>query len=530
MTVRSCFYPLLGDRIYGLIGDLIDSLSVVGTMFGVCTSLGLGVMTLNSGLTRLNSNISETTGNQIAIIWVITAIATISVVSGLKVGIRRLSEICFAFGMFLLLFVLFRGNTWHFLNVYVQSTGYYLQYMLQLGTHTEAFAQAGNAPDQKENPGWMEDWTIFYWGWWIAWSPYVGMFIAKISRGRTIKNFLNYTLTAPMLYTFFWFTVFGGAGLTMERNAAREGINCSSVLGGTNAIEPYKGLFRLSCRKQTQMYFDMMQGFDDDVTPFLYVVSLVSITLYFVTSSDSGSLVIDCLSANGSPNPPIVQRVFWALTEGACATALLKAGGKNALIALQTVSILAGLPYTIVVCFMCVALWRAIKNDAEPVKKTRVDFAKGLFHVFSRPSCENLLALVVAIFAPWWPAGRASGKVYGDQKPWCAMITMGTFFYGWIILHLLELAVVGLAYVGWVILVGFLAYVVGIRVAVRQKHGIPGSIFQDSLISLMYPLAVDQMDREMMFERGKKDDGDDVNMADLGKDAEKEQFLQKLDE
>ena len=110
------------------------------------------------------------------------------------------------------------------------------------------------------------------------------------------------------------------------------------------------------------------------------------------------------------------------------------------------------------------------------------------------------------------------------------MITMGTFFYGWIILHLLELAVVGLAYVGWVILVGFLAYVVGIRVAVRQKHGIPGSIFQDSLISLMYPLAVDQMDREMMFERGKKDDGDDVNMADLGKDAEKEQFLQKLDE
>lgn len=499
-------------------------------MFGVCTSLGLGVMTLNSGLSRVNSDISETLRNQIIIIWVITAIATVSVVAGLKIGIRRLSEICFALGMFLLLFVMFRGNTWYFLNVYVQGIGYYLQYMVQIGTHTDAFAQPNNAPDQKEKQKWMEKWTIFYWGWWISWSPYVGMFIAKISRGRTIRNFLNYTLTAPMFYTFFWFSVFGGAGLTMERNAAVKGINCSSLLGGRNATEPYEGLFRLSCRKPNQMYFDVMQGFDDDLTPFLFVISLASITLYFVTSSDSGSLVIDCLSANGSPDPPVVQRVFWALTEGACATALLTAGGKDALTALQTVSIIAGLPYTVIVCFMCVALWRALESDAEAVKKTRVDFATGIFHVFSHLSCEKLLALIIAIFAPWLPAGRASGKVSGGQKPWCAMITMGVLFYGWILLEFLELAVVGLAYVGWVILMGFFAYVVAIRVAVRQKHDIPGNIFQDFLLVVfMYPFAVDQMDRQMMYEKAKKDDGDDVNMADLGKDSEKEQFLRKPD-
>lgn len=526
MTIRSCFHPLLGDSIYGVIGDIIDTLSVVGTMFGVCTSLGLGVMTLNTGLNRINSDIEKTTTNQIIIIWVITAIATVSVVAGLKVGIRRLSEICFAIGMFLMLFVMFRSDTWYFLNVYVQGIGYYLQYLFQLGSHTEAFAQLGNAPDGKESPKWMENWTIFYWGWWISWSPYVGMFIAKISRGRTIKNFLMYTLTAPMLYTFFWFSIFGGAGLIMERNAALKGINCTSVLGGRDSTEPYEGLYRLSCRGSAQMYFDVMQGFNDDLTPFLYVISLISITLYFVTSSDSGSLVIDCLSANGSPEPPVLQRVFWALTEGACATALLTTGGTDALVALQTVSIIAGLPYTVVICFMCVSLWRALTADTEP----RVDFVTGIFHVFTHISLQTLVALLVAIFAPWYHAGRASGKVY-SQKPWYVMTTIATLFYGWILLEFLELAVPGLAYVGWAILMGFFAYLTGIRMAVRQKYGIQGNMFQDFLIVMfLLPFAVDQMDRQMMYERAKKDDGDDINMADLGKDSsENDQFLQGPD-
>ena len=147
-----------------------------------------------------------------------------------------------------------------------------------------------------------------------------------------------------MIYTFFWFSIFGGAGLSMERNAALSGINCSSVLGGKHSTESDNGLYRLSCRSDTQMLFDLMQSYDNNLTSFLNVVTLASIILYFVTSSDSGSLVIDCLSANGSPEPPVVQRVFWALTEGACATALLTAGGKEARAALQTISVAAGLP------------------------------------------------------------------------------------------------------------------------------------------------------------------------------------------
>ena len=316
MTIRSCFYPLIGDRIYGWIGDVIDILSVIVTMFGVCTSLGLGVITLNSGINRMNSDIEENSTNQIIIIWIITAIATISVVSGLKVGIRRLSEICFCMGMALMMFVLFYDNTWYLLNLYVQSIGYYFQYIIQLGFHTDAFAQLGNAPDKKENPTWMDSWTIFYWGWWIAWSAFVGMFIAKVSKGRTIRNVINATMTAPILYSFLWLCIFGGVGIKMEREAELNNITCNSSLGGEYSTESYNGLYRLSCRGFAQMFFDVLQQYGENLEGFLFGLSMATIVLYFVTSSDSGSLVIDCLSANGSPEPPIMQRIFWALTEG----------------------------------------------------------------------------------------------------------------------------------------------------------------------------------------------------------------------
>ncbi|XP_028401314.1 uncharacterized protein LOC114524439 [Dendronephthya gigantea] len=507
MTVRSCFYPLLGDQVNGIAGDLIDTVSVVGTMFGVCTSLGLGVITLNSGLHRLISSIEdENQTARIIIIWVITAMATISVVSGLKVGIRRLSEICFGLGMFLMLFVFFRGGTWYYLNVYVQGIGYYLQYAIEVSFHTDAYAQEGNAPDGKESPTWMKDWTIFYWGWWISWSPYIGMFIAKISRGRTIRNYLMCTMTAPILYTFLWFSIFGGAGLNLEREAALAGINCSSPLGGKLANEPYDGMYRLSCRTSAQMFFDLMQSFNDRLTPFLHVVSLVSITLYFVTSSDSGSLVIDCLSANGSDNPPVIQRVFWAVTEGACATGLLLAGGTDALNALQTVSVAAGLPYTVIVCFMCVALWEAISTDKKPEKKSNA-FLTGLFHVFTFPlSSQKLLDFAIALTIPWFPAGRASTKP-GGRKISTQMISLAVLFYSFIILLILKKVENDIIYFGWVVLMGYFAFVTAIRANIRQTYKIDGNMVLDFLVVMfLHPFAVDQMDRQVLYERAKKDD------------------------
>lgn len=303
MTMRSCFYPLLGNGIFGWVGDFIDILSVVCTMFGVCTSLGLGAIQLNAGFRRLNKNITFSTTNQIITIWGVTACATLSVISGLKLGIRRLSELCFVIGMMLMLIILFYDDTWYLLNLYVQSIGYYLQYVVQVGFHTDAFAQLGNAPDKLEAAEWMNDWTIFYWGWWIAWSPFVGMFIAKISRGRTIREFINATLTAPIFYTFLWLTIFGGAGIRMERNAALANVTCSSPFGGKTATKSFQGFYRLSCRPKNDMWFDLMDQYGD-LGDFLSIVSLIGIILYFVTSSDSGSLVIDCLSANGDPDPP----------------------------------------------------------------------------------------------------------------------------------------------------------------------------------------------------------------------------------
>eukprot|EP00794_Sanderia_malayensis_P003750 gene3750-4272_t len=489
MTVRTCFYPLLGNKVLGLLGDSIDILSVVATMFGVCTTLGLGVIQINAGFYRMNSNIEVSTKNQIIIIWGVTAIATASVISGVKVGIRRLSEICFGVGVFIMLIVLFYDNTWYLLNLYVQSIGYYLQNIIQLGFHTDAFAQLRNAVDGKENPDWIGDWTIFYWGWWIAWSPFVGMFIAKVSRGRTIREFVTYTLTVPILYSFLWMTVFGGAGLLMERNAAKAGIMCNSTLGGATSTASLNGLYRLSCRDKNDMWFDVVQQYGD-LGSFLSVLSLIGIMLYFVTSSDSGSLVIDCLSANGNPDPPILQRIFWALTEGACATALLTAGGAQALIAGQSTAISAGLPCTVVLNFMCVALWRAVKEEVGEYDPKNAEFTKSIFDI---DCAKKVWQMLLSIIAPWWYMGKAGAKIYRGAKVYYMSI-VAALFYTWAILMVVEVKVDGISYVAWAIFCLFIAYGTALRINLRSKYKIEGNMAEDFFaVLLLYPLACVQM-------------------------------------
>ena len=508
MTVRSCFYPLIGDKIYGWMGDAVDTFSVVCTMFGVCTSLGIGVMQLNGGFKRLNSSIEYSTTNQIIIIWAVTACATASVVSGLKIGIRRLSEICFGLGMFIMMIGLFADNTWHALNVYVQSIGYYIQWIIQIGFHTDAFAQLGNAPDGKQAQRWMNDWTIFYWGWWIAWSPFVGMFIAKISKGRTIRQFIHGTMTAPIVYAFLWFCIFGSAGLKMERDAALANITCDSILGGGASTESYNGLYRLSCRGKNDMWFDVMEQYGDLGT-FLQIVSLISIILYFVTSSDSGSLVIDCLSANGDHEPPVIQRIFWALTEGATATALLNAGGEDGLVALQSMSIASGVPYTMLLCMMCVALWRAVKMEGGDLDPHGPQFNTGLLDVLSCPTKETVGKVLLAIFAPWYYMGNAAYKVGGRKDSRCIFwLILAVPFYAWIILMTLEPVVRGISYVAWTLLFAFFAYGTSIRYTIREKFNIYGNAAEDFFaVMLLYPFAAVQMALHMdhEYDLGKPD-------------------------
>lgn len=335
LTIRSAFHPLIGDRIYGWMGDVIDILAVLATLFGIATSLGLGVSQMATGITHVFGG-EATVGLQIFLILVVTMIATASVVLGLDRGVKRLSEINMGLAGILMLFVLLFGPTLFILKSFVQNSGEYLQNLFQLASWTEAY---------RPDAGWQGSWTVFYWAWWIAWSPFVGMFIARVSYGRTIREFLMAVLLVPTALTFLWMSVFGGAAI-------------HGALNGTGGI-----VAAVNADVSTAL-FVLLESF-----PFATLSSILAILLimvFFVTSSDSGSLVIDTITSGGNTDPPVVQRVFWASTEGVVAAALLLGGG---LTALQTASIATGLPFAVVLALMCIGLLRGLMDDypSEPL-------------------------------------------------------------------------------------------------------------------------------------------------------------------
>jgi len=329
LSVRSALYPLIGDRIYGPIGHAVDIFAVLGTMFGVATSLGLGVMQVNAGLNFL-FGVEISTYVQILLIVFITGMATISVVAGLDAGIRRISELNLLLALVMLVFILVAGPTATLLSALMQNVGGYLSSMVDMTFNLYAY-------EPKE---WMGDWTLFYWGWWISWSPFVGMFIARISRGRTIREFIIGVLLVPAGFTFLWLSLFGNTALTME--LADSGINLV-----TAALED----------SPTALFVMLGQ------LPWSNVMSLVATLLiitFFVTSSDSGSLVIDIITSGGNEDPPVWQRIFWAVTEGAVAAALLLAGGLSAL---QAAAISSALPFAFVMLFMCYGLYKGLQME-----------------------------------------------------------------------------------------------------------------------------------------------------------------------
>lgn len=256
------------------------------------------------------------------------------------------------------------------------------------------------------------------------------------------------------------------------------------------------------------MWFDVMEQYGDLGT-FLQIISLISIILYFVTSSDSGSLVIDCLSANGDHEPPVIQRIFWALTEGATATALLNAGGEEGLVALQSMSIASGVPYTMLLCMMCVALWRAVKMEGGDLDPHGPQFTTGLLDVLSCPTKETVGKVLLAIFAPWYYMGNAAYKVGGRKDRRCVFwLILAVPFYSWIILMALEPVVRGISYVAWTVLFAFFAYGTSIRYTIREKFNIYGNAAEDFFaVMLLYPFAAVQMALHMdeEYDLGKPD-------------------------
>jgi len=330
LSIRSVFYPIFGERIYGTIGNIIDIMATVATMFGVATSLGLGVQQVNAGLDHL-LGIPQTPMVQLVLIAIITAAATWSVVRGLEGGIKLLSQLNIVVAGSLLLFVLLVGPTLFILNALVENIGYYIQNFPALSTWNETY----------ENTEWQNGWTVFYWGWWISWSPFVGMFIARVSYGRTVREFIKGVLFIPTLVTFIWMTTFGNSALNIEMFGAG-------------------GIAKAVQENIPVSLFVLLENYPlDTITATLAVAVVIT---FFVTSSDSGSLVIDIITAGGNPEPPVIQRIFWAIMEGLVAAALLVGGG---LVALQTAAITTGLPFAIILLGMCYALHRGMADYRE---------------------------------------------------------------------------------------------------------------------------------------------------------------------
>ncbi|SDS27670.1 choline/glycine/proline betaine transport protein [Gillisia sp. Hel1_33_143] len=334
LTIRSVFYPFLGDKIYGKIGDAIDIFAVLATLFGLATSLGMGVQQIAAGLNHL-FDIDSGVQTQILLIAGITLIATVSVVLGVDKGVKFLSEWNMRVAVLFLLLVVVLGPTIFIFKSFIQNTGSYFSSFLNIASWTESYT----------GTSWQNNWTVFYWGWWIAWSPFVGMFIARISKGRTVKEFILGVLLVPSLVTFFWISAFGSTSLHM------------ALLGDDTIINA------VNDNVATALFV-----FIEDY-PFSFVLNIVAIILiagFFVTSSDSGSLVVDSLTSGGKIDAPVGQRVFWALAEGTVAAVLLVGGGLQAL---QTASIVTGLPFALILIVMCYSLYKGLSEDLEKLKK-----------------------------------------------------------------------------------------------------------------------------------------------------------------
>eukprot|EP00746_Dinoflagellata_sp_MGD_P136124 gnl/MRDRNA2_/MRDRNA2_70101_c0_seq1.p1 gnl/MRDRNA2_/MRDRNA2_70101_c0~~gnl/MRDRNA2_/MRDRNA2_70101_c0_seq1.p1 ORF type:complete len:916 (+),score=91.06 gnl/MRDRNA2_/MRDRNA2_70101_c0_seq1:136-2748(+) len=708
MSIRYAFYPLIGIRTHGITGDLIDIFSILTTICGVCTSLGLGTMQLNDGFQRMSHGfyrgtlygvpanqtlysapwcggqgqrceqdqkpfgIQTNTETQLIIVASVTCMATASVVSGLNAGIVNLSRITFALGMFMLIMVTFLGNPYHAFNVTTQAMGYYIWYLPKIGFQTDAYEALGDSElglgGAREGSGgnaWMGHWTLFYWGWWISWAPFVGTFIARISKGRTLRQFIIGTTIVPSLYSFVWMGVFGAEGIRMQRIADSSGLckvakmrdpsmcqqegnlrsaNCylyaasyttemKEKLGigfnpdcqldpvyhdgfgrckefmwhrrvevgnkcvwttswvhmpcnkepqaqggpgrctfggckeGTEVVPdptalayppvrgPCKGIIMMSevdphSSKRTfnwfygaqpkcfvpvpdnivcldghsgagPIFFDTMasygpRGFAD----FICTVATIALILYFVTSSDSGSYVVDMFASNGDEDPPTSQRIFWSITEGATCSALLWSG-KNlptaggALKALQSASLLTGLPYTFIMFWCSQAMILLVKEECGQYDRHRKSFKTFIIN-FKYPTL-----LLINTLAPGMTMGRIIGHVGGwpfyAQSPQCSAMVFTFIFQGMYSMSIGLVCITGILeawkiaslclYLGYAMFMCFLRSQTRIFCKISR-----GELMTDLICSTFAPMfTLTQMHLELFAPKDLEDEGQEYD-------------------
>ncbi len=345
LSIRSALYPLIGDKIYGPIGHAVDVFAILGTMFGIATTLGLSVAQINAGVNYLWPSIPVHVGVQIITIAIITGLTIFSVVAGMDKGIKRLSLLNMTLAIALMLFIFLVGPTVHLLESFLQNTGSYLNHIIERTFNLQAYSRSD----------WIGNWTLFIFGWTIAWAPFVGLFIAKISRGRTIRQFVLGVILVPSIFTFLWFSIFGNTALHLIMNEGYQSL--VTEVRTDHAI----ALFKLF-----------------EALPLTSIVSFVTVCLivtFFVTSSDSGSLVIDSLASGGVSNTPVWQRVFWASMSGIVASTLLMTGGLRAL---QSMTITSALPFCIIMIISAIGLWRALVIEAHHNRSHETDVQQRL--------------------------------------------------------------------------------------------------------------------------------------------------------
>jgi len=354
LTIRSAFYPIFGEAVWGWVGHIIDTLAVFATIFGLATSLGLGAQQANAGLNYL-FGIEVGVLVQTVLITVITVIALASVVAGLDRGVKRLSEFNIILAFILMGAVIVLGPTAEIITGFATNTASYVKNIIPLSNWIG-----------REDSGFLHDWTTFYWAWWIAWSPFVGMFIARVSKGRSVREFVTCVLLVPTLVSILWMSAFGGSAIDQVVEQAGSLENAIVSVAAPTADNPAatKNVFNSELVEQVNnAYAQAMFTMFDGGFPLAGILSFIGIVLvitFFVTSSDSGSLVIDTITAGGKIDAPVVQRVLWCMLEGLIAIVLLWSGGLSAL---QAASVATGLPFALILLIMCVAIYKGLSTE-----------------------------------------------------------------------------------------------------------------------------------------------------------------------
>ncbi len=420
LAVRSALYPMIGDRIYGRWGDAIDTFAVIGTVFGVATTLGFGVMQINTGLNVLFPSIPVASNTQIILIIVTTACATLSVSMGLDKGIKILSELNLILAFALVLFVfLFGGKVLFLLQALMQNIGQYFSGIFDSTFNMYSYEAASSAAEKTKIEGWLGGWTIAYWGWWIAWSPFVGIFIAKISRGRTIRNFVGGVLLIPAGFTFFWMTTFGNSAIDLIANDGITELK-ETLLGpdgSSKALFAFISHFPVAESIQSVIPAEWIRG-------AISFFAVVMVAVFFITSADSGALVMDILSSKKDVEmTPLWQRIYWSSITGVIAIVLLLNGGLGTL---QAASTMTALPFSLVILVSIYGLLKALRMDfgkidirskanmyVQPSTRDSGGWQKRLRNVTIYPRRDNVVKFMGLVVMPAFEEVKAELEKQG---------------------------------------------------------------------------------------------------------------------